>query len=86
MLSLYSHAYQSYIWNRVISERARLFGNDKPLVGDIVLVENSKSSGKKSMNNAGRRNPFDVSYFYEKMNYMMWNFVSYVKYTTCYWN
>ncbi|KAG0743702.1 hypothetical protein G6F57_007998 [Rhizopus arrhizus] len=47
MLSLYSHAYQSYVWNRVVSERARLYGSHKPLVGDIVLVENEKKDASK---------------------------------------
>lgn len=62
MLSLYSHAYQSYIWNRVISERSRLFGNEKPLVGDIVLVDaNKKKTSNRPNNNVGRRNPNDVS-------------------------
>ncbi|CEG83732.1 hypothetical protein RMATCC62417_17608 [Rhizopus microsporus] len=59
LLSLYSHAYQSYVWNRVVSERAKRYGCDKPLVGDLVLVENentkpNKQSSKKA--NAGRRN------------------------------
>lgn len=65
MLSLYSHAYQSYIWNRVITERSRLFGNDKPLVGDIVLVSANKKKDARPNNNVGRRNHNDVS---SKMN------------------
>ncbi|KAI8366468.1 pseudouridine synthase [Choanephora cucurbitarum] len=59
MLSLYSHAYQSYIWNRVVSERARLFGTDKPMVGDLVLVDNTSQAAKSKLvnNNVGRRDP-----------------------------
>ncbi|CEP16132.1 hypothetical protein [Parasitella parasitica] len=56
MLSLYSHAYQSYIWNRVVSERAKLFGTDKPLIGDLVMVDAENQNFGKPDDNVGRRN------------------------------
>ncbi|KAI9260830.1 pseudouridine synthase [Sporodiniella umbellata] len=61
MLSLYPHAYQSYVWNRVVSERSKLYGCEKPLVGDIVLVEKKKNaskpekSTKRANDHSGRR-------------------------------
>ncbi|KAJ8656284.1 hypothetical protein O0I10_008078 [Lichtheimia ornata] len=48
MLSMYLHAYQSYVWNHVVSERIKRFGCDKPLVGDIVLEETGNASKNKS--------------------------------------
>ena len=37
--SMYAHAYQSYIWNLVTSERVKL-SSTEPMVGDLVFVNN----------------------------------------------
>ncbi|KAK0546739.1 multisubstrate pseudouridine synthase 7 [Tilletia horrida] len=36
---MYVHAYQSYIWNKMVSERVRRFGVDKPVIGDYVFID-----------------------------------------------
>jgi tRNA pseudouridine13 synthase len=37
---MYVHAYQSYIWNLVTSERIKLSATE-PLVGDLVFADKS---------------------------------------------
>lgn len=43
---MYVHAYQSYIWNSVVSERIRLFGCSKAVPGDLVLNEADGATGE----------------------------------------
>lgn len=43
---MYVHAYQSYVWNAIVSERIRMHGADKPVVGDLVFDESSTSTGE----------------------------------------
>lgn len=41
---MYMHAYQSYVWNAIVSERLSKYGY-KPIVGDLVFDKDSL--GKK---------------------------------------
>jgi tRNA pseudouridine13 synthase len=34
---MYVHAYQSYVWNAIVSERIKAYGCDAPVVGDLVF-------------------------------------------------
>lgn len=45
--TMYVHAYQSYIWNRMVTERVKRFGLDKPVVGDMVYASNA--DGKEAL-------------------------------------
>ena len=36
---MYVHAYQSYVWNAIVSERIRVGGCTRPIIGDLVLED-----------------------------------------------
>jgi len=41
---MYIHAYQSYVWNAIVSERIRIYGSDRPVVGDLVFEKEEEDA------------------------------------------
>ena len=39
---MYVHAFQSYLWNAAATHRARTFGTDAAVEGDLVIVNSSE--------------------------------------------
>jgi tRNA pseudouridine13 synthase len=44
---MYVHAYQSYLWNAIVSERIRMFGAERPAVGDLVYATDADAQVAK---------------------------------------
>ena len=49
---MYIHAYQSYVWNAIVSERVKTFGTDKPVVGDLVFDKEVQKADKMDVEGA----------------------------------
>lgn len=38
---MYTHSYQSYVWNSVVTERLDKYSPDKPIIGDLVIAQDA---------------------------------------------
>lgn len=46
---MYIHAYQSYVWNAIVSERIGAYGAASPTVGDLVYEEPPKKTQEEAV-------------------------------------
>ena len=58
---MYIHAYQSYVWNAIVSERVRMYGTGSPVVGDLVYEELPKKAQEEAANQEGDETADDPS-------------------------
>lgn len=47
---MYIHAYQSYVWNAIVSERIGAYGAGSPVVGDLVFEEPPRKAQEEAVN------------------------------------
>ena len=47
---MYVHAYQSYVWNAIVSERIKMHGAGSPVVGDLVYEDAPKKTQEGAVN------------------------------------
>ncbi|KAF9534217.1 pseudouridine synthase [Crepidotus variabilis] len=50
---MYIHAYQSYVWNAIVSERIRVYGADHPVVGDLVFEKEEEEKKTQEVTDEG---------------------------------
>ena len=50
---MYIHAYQSYVWNAIVSERIGAYGARNPVAGDLVYDEPPKKTQEGAVNKEG---------------------------------
>ncbi|CAD6903426.1 unnamed protein product, partial [Tilletia controversa] len=50
---MYVHAYQSFIWNKMVSERVRRYGLEQAVVGDLVFLDPKDSADEEGAGEGG---------------------------------
>ena len=78
MRMLYTHAYQSYLWNQIVSKRVIMFGF-RVVQGDLVYRENVEATAEVLVEDVAEENEEDVP---EETEEEESRFKSMVKYVT----
>ena len=50
---MYVHAYQSYVWNAIVSVRLKRYGSEAPVVGDLVYMAEEENDAAETSEPGG---------------------------------